>query len=120
MSLGTEVGLAPGDIVLDGDPAIPAPKGAHQPPTFRPMSVLAKQSPMSVSADLLFFYMRLVTRWCNRYGVGLAINSLRVQILLGATLRNNLGQVVHTYVRLSRSSITWYRPKGSDTLRLGL
>ena len=38
----------------------------------------------------------------------------RVQILLEATLRNNLGQVVHTYVPLSPSSITWYRPKGGD------
>jgi len=31
MKLGTEVGLGPGDIVLDGDPA-PLKKGAHQPP----------------------------------------------------------------------------------------
>ena len=30
MSLGTEVGLGPGDIVLDGDPAHPQ-KGAHSP-----------------------------------------------------------------------------------------
>jgi len=31
--LGTEVGLGPGDIVLDGDPAPPR-KGKHQPPLF--------------------------------------------------------------------------------------
>ena len=31
-------------------------------------------------------------------------------------LRNNLGQVVHTYVPLSPSSITWYRPSGGDAL----
>jgi len=43
----------------------------------------------------------------------------RVEILLEATLRNNLGQVVHTYVPLSPSSITWNRPKDSDALRLG-
>ena len=43
----------------------------------------------------------------------------RVQILLEATLRNNLGQVVHTYVPLSPSSITWYQLKGGDALRLG-
>ena len=36
-----------------------------------------------------------------------------------ATLRNNLRQVVYTYVLLSPSSITWCRPKGSDALRLG-
>jgi len=30
--LGTEVGLGPGDIVLDGDPAPPGKGGAQQPP----------------------------------------------------------------------------------------
>jgi len=34
-------------------------------------------------------------------------------------LRDNLGQVVHTYVPLSPSSLTWYRPRGGDALRLG-
>jgi len=29
MTLGTEVGLGPGDIVLDGDPALP--KKGHNP-----------------------------------------------------------------------------------------
>ena len=29
--LGTQVGLGPGHIVLDGDPALPPPKG-HSPP----------------------------------------------------------------------------------------
>jgi len=38
--LGTEVDLSPGHIVLDGDPAPPA-KGAQQPPSFRPMSIVA-------------------------------------------------------------------------------
>ena len=50
---------------------------------------------------------------------GLAISRSRVQLLLEATLRNNLRQVVYTYVPLSPSSITWYRPKGGDALRLG-
>jgi len=36
-----------------------------------------------------------------------------------AKLRNNLGQVVHTYVPLSPTSITWYRPRGGDALWLG-
>jgi len=47
------------------------------------------------------------------------ISRSQVQILLEAKLRNNLGQVVHTYVPLSPSSITWYRPKGGDAVRLG-
>ena len=56
MKLGTEVGPGPGHIVLDGDPALPAsppPKGAQQPLSFRPMSILAKRSPISVTAVLL-------------------------------------------------------------------
>ena len=57
-----------------------------------------------------------VAQW---YSIGLAINRLQVQILLGAVLRNNLGQVVYTYVPLSPSSITRYLPKGGDALRLG-
>ena len=35
MPLGTEVGLGPGDIALDADPAPLSPKGA-QPPIFGP------------------------------------------------------------------------------------
>ena len=42
MALGMGVGLGPGHIVLDGDPAPPAKKGA-QPPNFRTMSVVAKR-----------------------------------------------------------------------------
>jgi len=60
-----------------------------------------------------------VARWCNGKAFGLAISRSPVQILLEATLRNNLRQVVYTYVPLSPSSITWYRPKGGDALRLG-
>ena len=33
MALGMEVGLSPGDFVLDGDPASPPLKG-HSPPNF--------------------------------------------------------------------------------------
>jgi len=51
--IGTEVGLGPGHIVLDGDPAAPR-KGAEQPPpTFRPMSILIKRSPILATAELL-------------------------------------------------------------------
>jgi len=35
-----EVGLGPGDFVLDGDPAVPPNRG--QTPNFQPMSVVAK------------------------------------------------------------------------------
>ena len=36
----------------------------------------------------------------------------------GQKLRNSLWQVVHTYVPMSPSSITWYRPRGGNALRL--
>jgi len=40
MPLGMEVGLNPGDFVLDGDQA-PSPKWGGAP-NFRPMSIVAK------------------------------------------------------------------------------
>ena len=40
MKLGTRVGLGPGHIVLDGDPAPPPQKGGGAP-NFRPMSIVA-------------------------------------------------------------------------------
>ena len=55
----------------------------------------------------------------TRKAFGLVISRSRVQILLEATLHNNIGQVVYNYVTLSPNSITWYRPKGGDALRLG-
>ena len=69
-------------------------------------------------------YSCSMSRWRgNAMGRALdfAINRSRVQILPEAMLRTgkNLGQVVYTYVPLSPSSITWYRPKGGDALRLG-
>jgi len=79
-------------------------------------------TPSSSLSDVVFtpLYITVkVTRWCNGKAFGLVISRLRVQILLEATLRNNLRQVVYTYVPLSQSSITWYRPKGGDALRLG-
>ena len=47
MQLGTKyIGLGPGDIVLDGDPAPPKERGhSSYSPTFRPMSIVAKRSP---------------------------------------------------------------------------
>jgi len=44
--LGTEVGLTPGNIVLDGNLAPPTERGTAAPPTFRLMSTLClKKSP---------------------------------------------------------------------------
>jgi len=49
MPLGTEVGLGPDDIALDGDPA--PVEGGTAAPTFRPMYIVAKRSPITATAD---------------------------------------------------------------------
>ena len=49
MPLGKEVDLGPGHIVLDGDSA---PTAA--PPHFRLLPIVAKRSPISATAELLF------------------------------------------------------------------
>jgi len=51
------IGLAPGHIVLDGDrpSSRSSPQKGHSTPTFRPMSVVVKRSPISVTAKPLFF-----------------------------------------------------------------
>jgi len=41
MPFGTEVGLGPGDFMLDRDPGLPLEKG-HSPSSFQPMSIVAK------------------------------------------------------------------------------
>jgi len=57
MQFGIE--LSPGDIVLDGDPAPPR-KGAQQPPpAFWLISIVAKWSPISATAELLFLIIYL-------------------------------------------------------------
>jgi len=52
-SSGTKVGLGPGHIVLNGDPAsLPKEKGTQLPtPNFRPMSIVAKWSTISATAS---------------------------------------------------------------------
>jgi len=52
MPLRAEVGLGPGDILLDGTQLVPAKKGSSSP-HFRPMSTVAKRSPISATAELL-------------------------------------------------------------------
>jgi len=58
MPLGTEVGLGPddnADIALNGDPSAPRHgKGHSSRPTFRPMSIVAKRSPISAAAELVY------------------------------------------------------------------
>jgi len=52
MPFATEVDLGIGDI---GDPAPSPCKGAQHPHIFQPMSVVAKLSPISATAELLSY-----------------------------------------------------------------
>ena len=51
MPLGAVIDLGPGQIVLDGDRA-PSERGTATP-SFRPMCIMAKQSPISATAEHL-------------------------------------------------------------------
>ena len=53
MPLGTEVGLGPDDTMLDGDLASPLQQTGTTP-SFRPMSIVAKWSLISATAEQLF------------------------------------------------------------------
>jgi len=45
MPLGVEVGLSPGDFVIDGDSVLPSPKNGGRAllPNFRPISIVVKR-----------------------------------------------------------------------------
>jgi len=51
MSLGRNVGLGPGHIVLDGDPDPLQQRG--KAPSFRSMSIVTERSPISATAEQL-------------------------------------------------------------------
>jgi len=55
-----EVGLGPGDIVLDVDPAAPPPKKrGTAAPTFRPMCIVAIWSPILAAAEHLYTVVKV-------------------------------------------------------------
>jgi len=57
-----------------------------------------------------------MAQWLGRW---LMIKRSRVRLPASPLPSNSSGQVVHTHVPMSPSSIIWYRPKGGDALRLG-
>jgi len=67
MKLGTEVGLGPGHIALDGDQTPPR-KGARQSSDFSAYFVAAR-SPISATAELFFILERAITAKCRVIGL---------------------------------------------------
>jgi len=102
MPLGTEIGLGPGDIVLDGDPA-PPQKGAQQPPPiFWPMpiscpSVATKQLPISATAELSFCLLCVVVILCSCCMFAVLVLGLVSSVLAKRMARKNVS-VVTFYV----------------------
>jgi len=43
MNFGMQVGLGPGDFVMDGYPATPTKEGTPTPPNYWPMFIVAKR-----------------------------------------------------------------------------
>jgi len=66
MLLGTAVDLGPGHIVLDGVPASSREKGTAAPPPLFGPCLLWPRSPISATAELLFF-----TALCLKGSAGL-------------------------------------------------
>ena len=56
MLLDTEVGIGPGDIVLDGDPAPPALEKGYSPPIFGPC--------LLIYWNLYIILRHPVAKWC--------------------------------------------------------
>ena len=91
MPLGRKVGLGPGHFVLDGAQPPPQKKGA-QTPIFRPMSIVAKRSPISATAEHLSVYVALA---CF-VGVTFYVTVVRRHHhVLTAVVQLNLGLPVH-------------------------
>jgi len=60
-SLGMEVDLGSGHSVLDGVAAL-RERGTATTPTFGSVSVVAKRSPISATAELLFLFVYEISR----------------------------------------------------------
>jgi len=60
MPLGTMVGLGPGTIVIDANPASPPPKGTA--PKFRPVSIVAKRIKVPLGVKVVLGPGRIVLR----------------------------------------------------------
>jgi len=70
MPLGTEVGLVPGDIVLDGElgTQLPATERGTAPLHFGPwLLYVAKRSPISATAKLTGYHCGI--NMCLRYSI---------------------------------------------------
>jgi len=67
---------------------------------------------------LTYLLADLYLAWCcSGQSVGLATQKVGGSMPAVTLLGDNFGQVIHTHVPLSPSSIIWYRSKGGDAQR---
>ena len=107
MPLGKVVGLGPGHIVLDGDPV---PTAA--PPHFRSMPIVAKRSPISATAELLF---------CSCYVLAQLKLWLRCHILTSScsdTFQfSSIRKTLRPYIVFCHQLMLLIRPRALSSLR---
>ena len=91
------------------------------PVDYEVWSVLQQRVYRSRIRDVDHLKQRLIKEWrCfDQNIIDRAVRQWRVRLRACIHANGGLGQVVHTYVPLPPSSITWYRPKVGDALRLG-
>ena len=123
MPFGMEVGLGLGVFVLDGDPA-PFRKRWARAPNFRPMSIVAKRSPISATAEHLFWVWLSVTVPSIAWGAAVPLfggdgsrsntmsPELRPSSVLWKELRNDLTWFVSSTWTLTQA--TYYYPDNSS------
>jgi len=70
MKLGMQVGLGPGHFVLDRDAALPPQEWGRPSSNFRPMSIVAKRSPIWATAEHLLFVYPLQVQRRSKTGYG--------------------------------------------------
>ena len=102
MPLGTEVGLGPGHIVLDGDRA-PTQKG-HSSCPFQPMSIFAKRSPISATAEHLFHLPQDCWRKARCSSL---ISVLQISSSTDVTNNTEPGCNCHCFLFTACSTIFW-------------
>jgi len=103
MPLGTtKLGLGPGDTVIDGDLARPTESGTAAPPlTFRPMSIVAKRSPISATALVYTPFCLSFERFMPTY-----FSIIRpLMVIIGLAGRHIRSAHVHRFY--SRQICTW-------------
>jgi len=108
MPLGMEVGLGPGDIMLDGDPAPPMEKGTTAPPLFgpcllwpngRPSQQLLSSYNSNISLNQCFI-CRCVLYCCNTNSLLYGTSGCNISKL--HRTRNSLSRTVYSAFELTR------------------